>query len=269
MSRQERVNARGEFQFTGLRAGTYAVVAAVAIGGEKRITLELSPRFADAEGRVLVEFALDYRAADAQVVSVAQLRLPDQARWEHADSRICLQNGNVRGAIAHLRRALQVAPGFAAAWNDLGTLAFQAGDYREAETCFREALEHDPACYPALVNLGGALLARKKTVDSLEVNQRAVRERPGDPLAQSQLGSSYFYENDYDNALVHLNRAKDLDPAHYTYPQILLADIYVRKKNYAAAAAELDEFLKFHPASKHAPSLRERLAEVRSAAGKR
>ena len=59
------------------------------------------------------------------------------------------------GALASLQRAVEIAPEFAAAWNNMGTIAYQSRNYLRAEECFREALSADPSAYEPLVNLEG------------------------------------------------------------------------------------------------------------------
>jgi hypothetical protein len=98
-----------------------------------------------------------------------------------------------RPAVTRLKRALKVAPQFSAAWNHLGTIAYQTGQYVEAEADFRKGLEADPDAYAPLVNLGGVLINLAKWGEALEYNRRAVLKRPNDSLANSQLGMAYFY----------------------------------------------------------------------------
>jgi tetratricopeptide (TPR) repeat protein len=149
------------------------------------------------------------------------------------------------------------------AWNYLGTIAYTTRRYADAESYFRKALEKDPDSYSPLVNLGGALLALDRTEESLEVNRKAVRAKPDDPLAQSQLGMSYYYLGRYEEAESHLKQAKSLDAGHFTLPQILLASIYERRRDPEAAIRELEDFLKRHPDSDRAPAVRIKIDALR------
>ena len=100
------------------------------------------------------------------------------------------------GAIEYLKNALDLAPQFSAAWNHLGTIAYQSGEYETAEKHFREALRHDPDSYAPLVNLGGALLSLNRVEEALTINLEAVKERPDDALAHSQLGAELSFARD-------------------------------------------------------------------------
>jgi Tfp pilus assembly protein PilF len=53
-------------------------------------------------------------------------------------------------AVRRLERAVEIAPGYSAAWNDLGTIAYRSKQYPRAEECFRKSLAADPASYSAV-----------------------------------------------------------------------------------------------------------------------
>jgi tetratricopeptide (TPR) repeat protein len=142
----------------------------------------------------------------------------------------------VSAAVARLKRAVDIAPQFSAAWNHLGTIAYQTGRYVEAEADFRKGLAADPDAYAPLVNLGGVLINLGKWDEAIEYNRRAVLASPNDALANSQLGTVYFYTGDLDSAQKHLTTAKQIDPTHFSHPQILLAEIHLRRNEQEAAA---------------------------------
>jgi len=148
-----------------------------------------------------------------------------------------------------------IAPQFSVALNNLGTIAYQSRYYEEVADYFRQALQQEPDGYAPLVNLGGALLSAGKIQEALEYNLRAVKAKPADALAHAQLGQSYLLLGRFDLAEVELKKSKALDPAHFSFPQLVLAELYLRQQNAASAIEELGEFLKLHPDSDRAPNL--------------
>ena len=102
---------------------------------------------------------------------------------------------------------MELAPQFATAWNTLGTIAYQTRRFPLAEQRFRHALKQDPTAYEPLVNLGGVLVTVHKLDEALEVNVHAALTRPGDALANSQLGMTYFELGQFDSAVKYLERA--------------------------------------------------------------
>ena len=112
--------------------------------------------------------------------------------------------------------------------------------------------------------MAGALFSQGKIADSLPFNLAAVEMRPDDALAQSQLGLSYFYLRNFPEAEVHLKKAISLDPGHFSYPQLPLAEIYLVRNDAASAKREIDQFLQLHPDAEQSTVIKERLGRIRS-----
>jgi len=67
-----------------------------------------------------------------------------------------------------------------------------------------------------------------------------------------------------DEAEENLKEAKKLEPGHFSFPQLLLAEVYARRGDRAGAICELEEFLKIHPDSDRVPDVRKTLDQLRS-----
>ncbi|RPI28584.1 MAG: tetratricopeptide repeat protein [Acidobacteria bacterium] len=260
-----RAGLDGSFKFRKLQAGSYVLIVAVARQGEMRRTIEIGPTLADKKGRVreVIQFAGSRSPDDAEVISKSQLTVPREAREEVSRAQNCLGKHDVLGAKTHLSNAVQLAPHFAEAWNELGVIAYQTADFPTAEHHFRRALKEEPGAYWALVNLGGALLALGKDQEALEINQSAVRRAPEDALAHSQLGKSYMRMQDPAKAETHLRQAKALDPRHFSSPQLALADLYYLQGRFQERISELEEYLKYHPDGDFATRVRMLLEQAR------
>ncbi len=252
----------GKFRFKDLAGGTYTLTVSVSGQGEVQKTVEVSPSLADAEGKVETTVAFKPVSGTESFgakISLRELSVPDSAKSSYAKAEECLGKRDVTGAIKHLQRAVEEFPHFAAAWNNLGTIAYHAQEYADAERYFRKALDADASQYAPLVNLGGVLLNLKKPKEALEFNRRAVRERPDDALANSQLGMSYYWVGEYDSALKYLKLAKELDPVHFSRPQLMLAQIYFRRGERENAVTELEDYIKRHPDGPEVPEIRKQI----------
>jgi tetratricopeptide (TPR) repeat protein len=115
----------------------------VLMVGSHQRTVEVGPSLADSKGRV--SLTIDLRDVDVNSsiesrasISVRELFVPKKARREYEDAEKALGRRDVPAAVTHLKRALKVAPQFSAAWNHLGTIAYQTGQYVEAEADFRK-----------------------------------------------------------------------------------------------------------------------------------
>ncbi len=258
------VDAGGNYRFKNLNPGTYTLIIAVPMIGEMNRTVEIGPGSADPKGKTSLNLVFDQKPdPGAKTVSAAELSSPREAKLEYLKAQERLARHDSAGGIAYLKKAVDLAPRFSVALNNLGTIAYQAKRFDEAAGYFRQALEAEPDAYAPLVNLGGALLSAGKVEESLQYNLLAVKAKPGDALGHAQLGQSHFYLGRLDLAEVELKKAKALDPAHFSYPQLVLAEIYMRGQNRPAAILELEEFLRLHPDAARAPALRTLIDELR------
>lgn len=250
----------GHFRFRKLLAGTYVVMA----GGIQR-TVEVGPGFADSKRRVTVVINLTGDNIEQRSrVSVRELAVPLSAWHEYEEAEKALGRRDVAEAVKCLRRAVELAPRFSAAWNHLGTIAYQTGQYAEAESDFRKGLEADPDAYAPLVNLGGVLINLGEWDEALDCNRRAVLKKPQDALANSQLGVTYFYEGRLDLAEKYLMEAKQIDPSHFSHPQLILAEIHLRRNEPGDAVRELEDLLRLHPDLPEAAKIKAEIVRLRA-----
>jgi tetratricopeptide (TPR) repeat protein len=260
----------GHFRFKKLRAGLYTLAIFNRRRGEARRTVEIGPALADSKGRISLKLELkdaDFVFASTlkrHLVSTRQLAIPAAATRDYQEAQKELGRSNSEAAVRRLEHAVELAPQFSAAWNSLGVIAYQTRKYDRAEECFRKAVEADPALYEPLVNLGGVTLTLHKFDDAMNYNLRAVFERPNDALANSQLGLTYYSLGQLDLAVKYLERARQLDPASFTYPQMVLFQIHSRRGERSAAAADLEDFLTHHPDWAQAAKMRETIANLRA-----
>ena len=256
----------GGFRFRNIEAGAYTVSVYVPRRGETRMTINVGPGTADKKGRVVIKIDTHGEALNreqAVTVSARALKISDRARREHEEASRKVARRDFEGAIACLRRAVEIEPRFAAAWNHLGTIAYQTQRHREAEGYFRKGIEVDPDAYEPVVNLGGVLINLGNLDEAWKYNVEAVLRRPNDALAQSQLGMTYIMLNKLELAEKHLLLARKLDPGHFSHPQLHLAEVYFRRKDLLRAAEQLDEFLRHHPDWPTAAKMRETIEKYR------
>jgi tetratricopeptide (TPR) repeat protein len=256
----------GRFHFGGILPGSYTLTVVTTGHSEWRQTIDVGAGSADEKGRVNVQVRIDEAkslADDQAIVSARELSIPQSAWREYAKAEQCLSKHDADAAVAHLERATRIAPQFSAAWNSLGTIAYHAQHYAEAEQDFRKSLAADPNEYAPLVNLGGVLMNLGHYSDSWTFNTLAVSKQPNDALAHSQLGMACLALGKLDEAEAQLREAIRLDPHHFSNPQLLLATIYEREHKPDDAAQVLDQFLGLHPDFSQASRIREWIARLR------
>jgi Tfp pilus assembly protein PilF len=262
-SKSTLADSQGSFRIGDLEPGSYTLHVFAPGLGETQRTVSVGPGSADDRGRVSIDISLEGPAVlpdRSGMVSARELAIPDAARREYERAEKALARRDVQRAALHLEKAVEIEPRYCAAWNHLGTIAYQTGRYQEAEKHFRRALASDPDAYAPLVNLGGVLINLERAGEALSYNLHAVLKRPSDALANSQLGMTYALLGKSELAEKHLREAIRLDPAHFSEPQLFLAEISARRGDREQAVHWLESLLEARPDSPHTPAIKARIA---------
>src|ERR1700722_9899953 len=112
--------------------------------------------------------------------------------------------GKSQEAITELEKAIDIAPAFYAAHNDLGLVYWQVGRNDAAEIQFLRAHELNRNALEPLVNLGGLYIEEQKSDRAIEVSAEAAR-------TNSQFAPAFF------NLGVALYKASLLDRAETAF----------------------------------------------------
>jgi tetratricopeptide (TPR) repeat protein len=166
----------------------------------------------------------------------------------HHDLGLALKfQGNVSGAIACHKKALELEPKYVYAHAHLGLALWAQGDLKGAIACFEQALTLDPKFAPAHYNLGRALAAQKDWKGAIVAFRKAVDLDPKDLKAHNSLGTLLCdEERDYEGAIAAFQQALALDPQdpqnHYNLGNALLG-----KKDLAEAIASYQKALALDP----------------------
>jgi len=118
-------------------------------------------------------------------------------------------------AIEHLRKAIEIAPGFANAYNNLGVLVMKQGKYDEAIDNFMRALAYDENSAVAHNNLAFVLLKRGRLEEALSESKRALALQEDFTRAFYNLGIIYKHKKRFSKAKHYLGltlkkRRKDI-----------------------------------------------------------
>ena len=99
-------------------------------------------------------------------------------------------------ARATLGRAVELMPGFAPAWLNLGNALMDLDDHAGAEHHCRQALTVDPSLIEAHVSLGFILTSQGRLAEAIAALEEAVRLNQGDARAQWNLATAYLLAGD-------------------------------------------------------------------------
>jgi tetratricopeptide (TPR) repeat protein len=195
-------------------------------------------------------------------VTTVDLTVPQKAHdeWQKAfDAK-----DDWEKAKKHLEKAIEIAPNFEAALNDLGRIYHRRQQYAQAAALFERALKVNPDSVTARVNLAGSLIGLKQYERALNENLSVLALRPLDSLAHAQAGLSLFQLNRYEEAIPHFQQARQSDPNSPVLPGFFLARAYDALGRNESAIVEYEEFLKVHPRDPARVWVESRLRELRS-----
>lgn len=152
---------------------------------------------------------------DAQVVyrELCEKHPADPQCW-HVLGAICGMLGEMSEAERYARRAIAIAPDFAAGYFNLGTALLNQGKLDEAESCFRETLRREPGDARAHNNLGNALRAKHQMVEAEQCFREALRLQPANPDVLVNLGAVLRERGIADEAIRCFGDALQLNPDH-------------------------------------------------------
>jgi tetratricopeptide (TPR) repeat protein len=234
----------GTFEFKDLAEGQYTISILMGRGREVRRTVEVRRALLDEKGAIALD--IDVRnlsiPRDHYEVSATRLAVPREAREEVRKAHETM--ADVEVARLHLERALEIAPDFEDALNNLGTLYFRENNFVMARRYFERTLALNPNSFAGHVNLGGTLLSLGLYEAALQENQKAIELRPDDSLAYAQAGISLFFLKRGPDALPYFKAARDIDPL--TSSALFIPRICEASGDLKCATVEYERYLKLH-----------------------
>jgi tetratricopeptide (TPR) repeat protein len=159
------------------------------------------------------------------------------------------REGKLDDAIAHYKKALELAPGDAKTLFELGEALEQKGNVTEALEQYRAALKADPTSSrneAVDTDLGYALARTGKLDEAIESFKKALAATPGDAMAHAGLGAAMLQQDRLDESIeqcrIALETSPELAPAHNT-----LGAALARNGNLPEAAENLNKAVELTP----------------------
>ena len=160
------------------------------------------------------QFVMDFDGRQEKVVStkVREMRAPEGAADLFARG-VALEDdpATQAEAIACYLRCVELDPGHAAAYINLGTLAYNAQDYPRAEEFYRKAALADPRYALAFFDLGNVLDETGRLAEAVEAYKSALRFAPTYADAHYNLALAYERLKSPRKALAHWRAYVKLD----------------------------------------------------------
>jgi len=148
-----------------------------------------------------------------------------------------------KGAIAELKKIVEIDPNDFIGWTQLGNLQFRNGQPQDADTSYRMALALQPEYTPAWINVGKLRIAQKQLEAAIEIFKHAAALEPGDARTFRLLGEAYLQNKQGTLGAQALNHAIRLDPQGQAECHLQLAHLYQLAGAMDLAAEEYKKFL--------------------------
>ena len=194
------------------------------------------------------------RYTEAEETLRAALDLdPDYAAaWSNL-GEVAFRQGRYTEALEHRRRAAQLLPSYAPVHFNLGHLLAFLGQDTEALEALQRAITIDPAHVPSYNELGNVLLALNRAEEAVEPLRQGLRLAPDSAPLAKNLGRALLATDDTANAIAALEQALTLYPQAdwlgLTEAHALLVQASHRHGDTAAACQHLDQLRQLDPAS--------------------
>lgn len=192
-------------------------------------------------------------------------QVPDDARKAYEQALKDLDGNKLKEkGLLGLQRAVELFPSYYAALDRLGQEYVRGGNYMGAQPLLTKALSVNPRSASSWYALGYAQYKLRQLPAATESLAKAVSYNPDSISTHLVLGTAKRMQNLWGEAETHLVRAKAMSK-HAPVPEIhwQLAILYNQMSRFAAAADELEAFLKAQPDSRDEVKIRKIIGELR------
>jgi tetratricopeptide (TPR) repeat protein len=241
-------------------------------------------------GEYVVEVsAVGYRTAEAQAFvgingqteNIEVVMIPERSKAEMAGAPgppvlapkalketekglQALQAGKLDEAETHLKRALQLAPGFPDVNYLMGVLWIQRHDAGQARGYLEKTVQLAPKHAAALLALGEAEYLQKDYEHALASLEQSLDIKPTSWRAHWLAGAASYQLGDYKKSREHARDALLVGQEKAERARLLLGEAQAALGEYEAALATLEQFLREQPNAPQAATAKELLARLRA-----
>ncbi len=202
--------------------------------------------------------------SSTQMVAAAELNVPNNARKEYEKGTQALEKRDWEEAGGRFKKATELYPKYAAAYNNLGVVYMNTRQAQKAQESFGKAIESDDHYARAYVNLAMALYVDRKPVEAEPLLQKARALNPLDAQALTLLAQIELQGGRAEEALGTARRVHAVPHDQYTVAHLIAARACELLHKETDAMAEYTIFLKESPQDPYAPKARATLDALKA-----
>jgi tetratricopeptide (TPR) repeat protein len=259
----------GHFSFNPVaRGGQYSIK--VDIDGFESVTQPLDSIDASRDLNIIVTLVRKAGPASSgsKVVDISEFRdrYPKKAVSYFEKGSDLLKKKKNDEAVKYFKNAVELAPTFYEAHNQLGIAYRDSGRFADAEREFLTAHELNSTNVEPLLNLTTLYLSENEPDRAVRTGEQAVKANSNSASAFFSLGVALYKAAQLDRAETALKRALDLAPKMGNI-RLMLANVYLKLQRYDRTINELDSYIAENPKGeqlKEAQQMREQLTAALS-----
>jgi tetratricopeptide (TPR) repeat protein len=238
----------GHFAFASVPAGAYTIH--VEIDGFEDVNQQIDTGTVALEANVLITLVRKRPklTSGGKVVNISEfLELyPKKAVSFFEKGTDAMRDNKNADAVKYFREAIELAPTFYEAHNQLGMAYKLAGRTDDAEREFLKAHELNSTSVDPLLNLTGLYLDENQPDRAVNTGEEAVKANSHSAPAFFDLGVALYKTARFDRAETALKRALELAPKMAAV-RLMLANVYVKLRRYDNTLEQLNAYISENP----------------------
>jgi tetratricopeptide (TPR) repeat protein len=171
------------------------------------------------------------------------------------------RDGKKDDAIRHYQKAIEIAPNFYQAHNNLGSDELSESNLQAARGEFEQVVKLNQSDAAAYFNLGNVCMLLGQLPDAQRFLEEGLRRQPESALGQFLLGSLNIRAGKLPEAEHALHKAMEIDPT-MAQPHLQLVNLLLQEGRKADAVTQLHSFLTAFPASPFSGQARQLLQRL-------
>lgn len=196
-------------------------------------------------------------------LAATQVAVPDGAKTELKKAHEAIVKKDFAKAIARLRRALEIFPRYAIAYNNLAVVYESIHDRKREREALENAIRCDEHLAPAFVNLARLDYQERNFGEAETLLQKADASDPRNVETLTLLADTQLLNQHYDSAIATARAVHQLTP-HSALVHYISARALEHEHHQQDAMTQLQRFLDEEPQGPRADAVRSQLESLKN-----